>query len=500
MANLEQLRQKVKNITDYSPDLSQFNDQLDDLINDAYYSIWTMKRWNFATKLSTLRFHVDITPSSHTSTETTLSVTKGSRLVTLSAGIEALDFYKHKWEGQPIEIENMEYTISKIESTTVIILDVPYQQDTDSSTKAWKIKKRWYDLPEDCLELLYVGHRDYPYVSATGTQNPYGKSTGLMARREEDLNLRTDYEMDYAEAYITSPTQFTKPGENINISTISTSGANFQSGNFYEFCYAFVRNGKVGALSEPAVIEVENNNYGIVVKFRSWDDTAIAALVKSSYQQPDNYEGYRKVVLWNMNFDRVSAERTGLACWVYVVNGTNTTENNINSSRYIQRVEVEDTASQLVIKKTDQLNNLAERYIEIDGQFQQIRPYPRVNGYDFEQESANDAYSNLVQPKDFVREGVIRYLVKPQPMTLKTDTPNMPYEFHQLIVYKALEDIYLKLGQQSLATTYERKYTKEVANLAKRYVDKIDQQVRRGQFAMGRAPAVYDGSTFRKLS
>lgn len=76
----------------------------------------------------------------------------------------------------------------------------------------------------------------------------------------------------------------------------------------------------------------------------------------------------------------------------------------------------------------------------------------------------------------------------------------MPYEFHQLIVYKALEDIYLKLGQQGLATTYERKYMKEVAQLAKRYVDKIDLQVQRGQFQLGKAPAVFDGSTFRRLS
>ena len=48
--NLAALRDKIKNLSDYSPDLVQYNDQIDTLINDAYHSIWTGKRWTFATK------------------------------------------------------------------------------------------------------------------------------------------------------------------------------------------------------------------------------------------------------------------------------------------------------------------------------------------------------------------------------------------------------------------------------------------------------------------
>ena len=60
--NLTGLRQKIKNITDYSPELAQFDDQIDELINDAFYELWSMKRWNFATKTTTLDLHPDITP------------------------------------------------------------------------------------------------------------------------------------------------------------------------------------------------------------------------------------------------------------------------------------------------------------------------------------------------------------------------------------------------------------------------------------------------------
>ena len=94
MANLKALREKVKNITDYSPELQQFNDQLDELINDAYYCIWTMKRWNFATELDFMRFHVDITATTDLENAATtavyLAVNRGERKVTLSAGIDRL--------------------------------------------------------------------------------------------------------------------------------------------------------------------------------------------------------------------------------------------------------------------------------------------------------------------------------------------------------------------------------------------------------------------------
>ena len=48
--NLTALREKIKNITDYSPDLQQFNDQLDEIVNDSLYAIWTMKRWTLSTE------------------------------------------------------------------------------------------------------------------------------------------------------------------------------------------------------------------------------------------------------------------------------------------------------------------------------------------------------------------------------------------------------------------------------------------------------------------
>ena len=500
MANLKALRQKIKNITDYSPELSQFDDQLDELINDAYYSLWTLKRWSFATKLDTIQFHTDMLSTTDTENVTailkqvTASVTKGQRRVLFSAKMDRLH-NKGIWEGQPIEIDTMEYTISKVLDENELFLDRAFEGTTSATNSNWKIKKRWYDLPENCLELLYLGHRDYPYVSVSGSQNPYGKSTAILPRREEDLNLRVDYTQSYAEAYITSPVQNIPPAEQTSITLPSDSGQ-FQSGKFYEFAWAFLKDGKIGALSEPQEIEIVENNRTVRINFKGWDDLDIVA---DTYNTKDKvasqWEGYRKVIVWNKNYNQTTGERKGLPCWLYVVNGGE----NRNTSTYLEPVVAQDTQEFQNITHLNQLDNGSPRYVEIDGNHQQIRPYPRPIGYDFEVEQVLDG-ENVDVYHDYVREGVMRYMVKPRDILLATDVPQMPYEFHQLIVYKALEDIYLKLGQQGLAATYEKKYMKEINNLARRYVDKIDARVVRGRFQVAHGRPTYDGSSLRRLS
>ena len=504
MANLKALREKIKNITDYSPELQQFNDQLDELINDAFYCIWTMKRWNFATEIDTISFHVDIT--SKTDLENTaasdvyLAITKGERKATLSAAIDRLHD-PDIWEGQPIQIDTMEYTISKVLSMTEILLDRAYEGTTyalaDSYT-GWVIKKRWYDLPENCLELLYMGHRDYPYVSVSGSQNPYGKSTAILPRREEDIDLRVDYAASYAEAYITAPTIGIPSGETLTLDKTTTTG-NFPVGKTYEFCWAFVKDGKVGPLSDPQTIKITDENKGVSIKFTGWDDEVIQAdTYNSNDQVATQWEGYRKVVFWNKNFNATTAERKGLPCWLSVITGGAPAARNTQA--YLKPLVAQDTANSVEILYVEQLDNGNKRYVEIDGIHQQIRPYPRVNGYDFEVIQVKTGAGTITTYHDYVRQGIIRYLVKPQDVLLATDVPKIPFEFHQLIVYKALEDIYLKLGQQGLATTYERKYMKEINGLAKRYVDKIDQRVRRGQFHTRAGRPSYDGASLRRMS
>lgn len=484
--NLKALREKVKNITDYSPDLQQFNDQLDELLNDAYYQLWTTKRWTFATKIGFLSFQPDITPTSDTEYNAgvalTANITNGDRKVVFSASIGRLAD-KKIWEGSPIELNNNEYTISRIDSLTEVLLTETYKGDSTASSSDWKIKKRYYDLPEDCAELLYFGHRDYPYNNNGGTSAPWGKSTGLMPRYDEELALRADYEANYAEAYIPSPTQRIPAGEQ----TTFESGAGTVAVGYYEICWAFQKNGKIGPLSDPAQYQISGSPAGITVKFTGWDDQSI---ISDAYQSADlvapQWEGYRKVIFWNKNLDRTTGERKGLPCWLEVIVGGATR----NVATYLNPALAEDVDANILLNSATMFDNGSKRYIEIDGTHQQIRPYPRVTGFDEKIEKTNDRTT-------YIKQAVMRYYKKPKDMLLDTDSPEMPYEFHQLIVYKALEEIYLKLGAQTLAATYRQRYDKEIKQLQRRYVDKIDFLVQRGQFASRSGYSWFDANSLK---
>jgi hypothetical protein len=190
--NLTALREKIKNTLDYSPDLQGFNDQVDNLINDAYFYIWTLKRWTFSQKLAQFKFLPDILPERDTTTGTPInaSVTKGSRRVTFSAVMDRLN--PDDWEGAIFDLDNYEYIISKVVSGNEILLDQVFIGTSNIDSTDWVIKKRYYPLKQDTLELLSLSHRDNPSNVGSGALPPYGKLRAILPRRDEELNLRTD--------------------------------------------------------------------------------------------------------------------------------------------------------------------------------------------------------------------------------------------------------------------------------------------------------------------
>jgi hypothetical protein len=509
--NLTALREKIKNITDYSPDLQQFNDQMDEIVNDALYAIWTMKRWTFATKTINYRLYPDILPDRDTAnvvapaTSVGISWVQGERRVLFQFGIDRLEKVgvidaKNIWEGQPMEIENRDYIIAKVVNKAEIILAEPVVAPTPTAgtfKTNWAIKKRTYDLPEDCLELLYFGHRDYPFNTSAGSFPPYGKSTAIMPRREEQVDLRADYKSSYAEAYVWSPAYQVPAAEKLELTEINDIGTGFLGNTYYEFCWAFEVAGKLGALSEPATIQMsEGNNNAILFTCKSWDGTDIIADAYNNFDElPTPWRGARKVFFYNKNLNRQTGERQGLPCWVQVINGGIFR----NTENYNDYYFINDESATGALTNINQLDNGQKRYVEIDGQHQQIRPYPRPDGFDEVIAQVKNEQS-ITTFQDFRRDAIIRYYKKPEDLTLWTDSPEMPYEFHQLIVFKALEDIYLKMGQEGLSNTYRKRIETEVKGLQKRYCDHIDSQVQRGQFGVNRQAPLYDYQSLRRIN
>lgn len=504
--NLQDLRNKVKNITDYSPELQTYQDQVDDLINDAFYSIWTAKRWKFSQVQDFIKIYPDL---NFGLTGKNANVLNGSRRVTFSGSIPSLlaevslgPFSSHDtsksygsvgsaYEGEIFEINGREYTILKIVSDTDIRLAEPYRGGNVVDNTTWVVKKRFYDLPEDCLELLNLSQRDVP-APTNGGRPVYGKVSGLSKRREEEINLREDYTANYAECYIDTPPINVPPAEKLKeISQVYSAGATIPPNTYFEICWAFYYLGaKIGPLSEPLLFKSQGLNQGgpstsiITLQFSTFDDKPIAAQAYASLTDyaANKFEGLRKVLYYNSNFNPATGKRLGIPVWRAITGGSLT--GSEGASAAAAPLVVGDELSQVVLQFINSFNGGNPRYVEWDGSIPRIRPYPRINAFDF----FNPAVAGELLPKadeEYFRRLEVRYMKKPLRMGLATDTPQMPYEFHQLLVYGVLEDIYNKSGNLELGGIYRKKIEKAITGLEKRYVDSIDTTFIRGSFTIG---------------
>jgi hypothetical protein len=509
--NLADLRSKVKSITDYSPELATYNVQMDDLINDSLYSIWTSKRWRFAQVRDIMKVYPDLSSSTVTAT-----LTNGSRQVIFSAAVQMITAEQTSgpfssqsfstaygssgsaYEGEIFASGGREYNILKVVSTTEIRLDEQYRGPT-GATFDWKVKKRFYDLPDDCLELLNISQRDVP--AAGGQRPPHGKLSGLSKRREEELNLREDYTATFAECYIDTPPVNVPPGEKlILIADDSPAGPTIPSLYYVELCWAFHYFGaKIGPLSEPLLYRTTSTpgfGHAITVGFRSFDDKLIVAqaFALGVDRVPNKYEGLRKVLFFNQNLNPTTGKRLGLPCWRAITGGGATGDEG-GAPDSGKPILVSDEFSQITLQHINQFNPGNPRYAEWDGSHPRIRPYPRIVGSDF---FNAQLVGEISAAEEYFRRLEIRYFKKPTRMVLSTDTPQMPHEFSQLVVYGVLEDVYNKSGNFELANAYRKKIDKSIVGLERRYIDSIDTNFQRGSFSVGQdAFTLYDPNSLK---
>ena len=507
--DLKTLITQIKNISDYTPELTAYDNQLTDIINDSYYSIWADKRWNFAEKLSTINFYPDLT--SARTADTTCSVVDGQRLATFSAAIQLFNSHPELFEGNIFEWEEREYTIVKVISATQIAVSEPIRSSATGARTDWKTKIRYYRLPEDCIEIMNLSYRDTPAIN--GNWSVTGKQKAISPRREEELNLREDYTATEAECYIPVPPTVVPPAEKLSVTWnqhVANSGAgDLPVNTYYEFCWAVqAPDGSVGPLSEPlntlspAPAQL-GNLLSATVSFLTFDDkpfqskNAVAQYVIVGGMR--SLEGQRKVMYYNSNFNPATGERLGRPVWRRILTGYQT---NVPSPASVtvqdDILTADDIDATLAIVNYNGLDGGNARYREWDGVYLRIRPYPRVDGWDKEYDYTATGTTVAPREKDYLKRSQLRYYFKPMPLAQSTDTPALPYEFHQLIVWKSLEDLFIKNGNTTLSTLYTKKTEKALKKFEARYTTRTDISYQKGQFtsAVGRV-AYYDRNSLK---
>ena len=507
--NLTELRNKVKTITDYSPELVTYNEQIDLLINDAYEALWTEKRWKFAQKTVFVDIWPDIVATQISGVVAAAGCVNNSRRIIFNGQVHALDL-PFVWEGQIFEIDGRDYNVLKVVSNTEIRLDVPFRGTTAPLNVTWKLKHRFYEIPKDAIEMLYIGHRDTP---AVGKRPPYSAMRGLLARRDEDLNLREDLTNFWSECYIPVGTANVPAAETFTFVVNAPGSGSFLGDPFIEICWAFEdQGGKLGPLSESKIIHAAAEGLlGVSVRidFKTFDNQPVDApvFIPTIDQVVNQFEGMRKRLFFNQNFNRVTGVRqAGLPVWRDVVLQDTVVYPAIPGyTSDADPVRVPDEQDFYIILNPNQLAVGGKRYQDWEGLYSRFRPYPRPIGSDFQyqfllgvptlEQNVNSGEERLF------RQWECRYYRKPGRLALQTDQPELPHEFHNLIVYKALHDIFSKHDNFTQAQVYQLKYNKELTRLEKRYVDAIDINVQRGQFGIfGNTWSPYDANSLRRMN
>lgn len=512
--NLSEIRERIKNISDYRPEAAAFARDLDRLVNDAYLAVWSEKRWTFAVKETEFQFFpdIDVTRNTESVDAVGLTVANAGRYVffndpiqpmlitasTSQSGHQRIPVYTH------LEIEGRDYEILYWMSNTQVFLAEAHRGSDLVDYTGWRFKARWYVLPDDCAEILSLSHRDAPYE---GTRQ---KIVGIPPRRDEDWALPVDKTADYAECYVPQDPLVVPPAGTTTAAVTGTgSGPGGKTNDYgitgdryFELTWAFEKDGRTGPLAVPTTLYVPSaqSDYSRI-EIRCWDESGDEAVRAPAYlasgdeyfrRYPHGWEGLRKRFFSNSNIDLQTGARLGEPVWREITRryGASSQE---DAKRFLPLVAEDDEAA-VTVNQDDQMSRGHRRLVKLDGVYQRIRPYPRVDGWDKYVAPGFDESQRI-------RRGVLRYYRTPGLLAATTDTPEMPYEFHPLIVWRALIDVFTRLGDKAMSDTYERRYSKEIDRLAKRYVDRVDTQYVRQSFSNGRwiGPPL-DGSTLRKIN
>ena len=170
---LSEIRSYIGNILDYQPDITTYKNQLDDVINEQYFRLFTEKPFTFAQKEAVITARPD-------ETLTAIAVANGANTLTDTAG--ANQFQSHM-EGQIINLDYVEYTIAWVASANLAYLTSNYEGST-ATLASVDVRYRYLDLPQDCVEVMQVLKR-----AMTLTPQEPGRMIPLTRYEDEFWNL-----------------------------------------------------------------------------------------------------------------------------------------------------------------------------------------------------------------------------------------------------------------------------------------------------------------------
>lgn len=476
---LGEIISRVQSQADFAPiNTPGFQKYLTDTINDAYQDLWYSKTWTFNQKTVDLPVYPDLdaedagalfaseqavpgAPLQTTLFATYFEVTYAEATVKFYVQTDGR-FYEQLHgaylcvEGRDYKIVDTQLTDNGATWTLRFYVDEPFKGDylynTTVSFTSWSIKFRTYKLPEDCTEIMDVSWSNIRDVGGLRQ----GQAFSLPARNANDLALNFQLTAAKPYCYIAgSATYMWDTYESFSVTETTGSGGTYFGQDTLYFGWEDVdiatgaASGIVNTITyTPTANNVESITFEDDRHIHVGTYRRILVGVKRTINDPIKW-----VLFQNNPVTTLAQSVSSANVWRYP-----DTSLTLTATAYFAFVGVTSTQS-------GWRDNRVMNYIG-GGSRKNITFYPRLTTKDIDAKFlTNKIWTTFYEAS----VASIRYIYKASPLYDKFDSPQLPAEYHNLIVFKALENIALKFDKAGTAAYYARKYDEMYKKMVLRY-------------------------------
>tara|TARA_R100001163_G_scaffold65446_2_gene62638 strand:- start:364 stop:1698 length:1335 start_codon:yes stop_codon:yes gene_type:complete len=434
--NINEIRQRIFDQMDFNPNLQQYRDSVVRRINDHYLQICDTAHWLFLQKESTIQLRKEQVGSSSFNVQIE---TSNLRQVDTTAGTFSAEMVGQSFINTT---SNKEFKIVRVKDSTRLFIDANWDGATGSEVQAFKIRFDRQLLPADCIEVL-------GYVDRNADR---GRLFQIERKREEYAYLDRDSTGDSLVIVEDETFEGLVPINNPTLATSGTSGT-LSTHTKYEYKYTIYSEGREGPASEATFITTSTST----------------------------------------SINVTTIDNTG---W-YASSAASRTDSGI--AKYLYRRDITNDGPWLLIAILESTTT----------SYEDTKLYPDTIGY---RELQNFAYKSIKDyihfdesgPRQYVRfwytpsddkEIHIRYHRRPKQLVNDNDAPVFPKQYHIILVYSTLEDMFLQMQATDQAQIFRARKLEMVSQMRKRYLSRDDTRKRFERYDRKRTRSIGSAST-----
>ena len=433
--NVSEMRQMVFDQMQYTPDLANYKNSLLNLLILHYQSLCDSDHWLFCQKTYKINVKKPVTGNSASSISITVQAVNPRKLVctgfTPSPEMQGQTFTDTD--------DNTEYRIVSVIDTDIYIDENFPSGKQGSAYYDWKITFDRFALPDDCIEPL----------SFNDEAEDRGRLHFMSRSKADELYLDKDNSGDPSIVIDDDHLIDEAPISPI-VATVTTGGGSAPTGfsysTKYEYCYTIVREGRESPPSTLATITTPaSGNYTI----------DLSAMDNTGY-----YETAVSVTRLNSGYQKLIYRR-----------------DVTNSGRWLL-IGGQDAITTTFSDTTLEPKSTFTRYTSTTFRYSNTTEFVRFS------EASPVQYVRFWFTPDEDRVIVMRYHYRPKELQADSDVPILPRQYHHVIVWLTLEDMFLRMQNGGQAQLFRLRAEEVIRRLRMRYLSRTEQRLQFGNWAM----------------